>query len=429
MLLSVLLTLPALAAAHSSWYQPRDSPVHDLFKRQNNGTKPDWKTNADGWRATYPEQWKVPPVETIPKEWTDKLNSIKLPEGCPVANKKGGSSITYPDNKDGNSPEICSFTYGCHNEQDVFAGPDGVFVLTFDDGPTEASPKLYDFLKQNNITKAATHFYIGGQVIALPQSARDAFDNGGHLAVHTWSHQMTSTLSNEQVVAELGWTMQAIYDVTGRLPLFWRPPYGDTDNRVRAIAKEVFGMIPVLWNKDTNDWQIGEKQDHTVDSVTNEMKGWFHEDKNPGIVALEHELNDQTVQVFLNVYPEASQTGWKFLSVADAFGFNWYQNSKTNADEVFDKNLKVGQPGTILYQNQTTSTAAPQPSGSANATTGANNGTAHHNSSSSNGGAVNNANGTQPSAKPSADGKSAAGALTASVAGVAVAAVAAALSM
>lgn len=48
MLLSVLLTLPALAAAHSSWYQPRDSPVHDLFKRQNNGTKPDWKTNADG---------------------------------------------------------------------------------------------------------------------------------------------------------------------------------------------------------------------------------------------------------------------------------------------------------------------------------------------------------------------------------------------
>lgn len=49
MLLSVLVTLPALAAAHSSWYQPRDSPVHDLFKRQNNnGSTPDWKTNGDG---------------------------------------------------------------------------------------------------------------------------------------------------------------------------------------------------------------------------------------------------------------------------------------------------------------------------------------------------------------------------------------------
>lgn len=25
----------------------------------------------------------------------------------------------------------------------------------------------------------------------------------------------------------------------GRIPRFWRPPYGDSDNRVRAIAQEV----------------------------------------------------------------------------------------------------------------------------------------------------------------------------------------------
>lgn len=244
---------------------------------------------------------------------------------------------------------------------------------------------------------------------------------------------MTTTLSNEQVLAELGFTMRAIYDVTGRLPLFWRPPYGDTDNRVRVIAKEVFGMIPVLWNKDTNDWQIGEKPDHTVDSVANEMKGWFHEPKNPGIVALEHELNDDTVQVFMNVYPEASQTGWKFQSVADAFGFNWYQNSKTNDAEVFDKNLKVGVPGTVVFQNQT-HTAAPTPSGAANSTGGAHNGTStngtsHSNSSSpNNGGSVNNANSSSPSAKPSGEGSSA-GSVSASVAGVALAAAAAALAM
>ena len=34
--------------------------------------------------------------------------------------------------------------------------------------------------------------------------------------------------------------MKLIYDSTGgRVPKFWRPPYGDSDNRVRAIAKEV----------------------------------------------------------------------------------------------------------------------------------------------------------------------------------------------
>lgn len=44
--------------------------------------------------------------------------------------------------------------------------------------------------------------------------------------------------------------MQIISDVNGgRLPRFWRPPYGDVDNRVRAIAKQVFGLETVVWNQ------------------------------------------------------------------------------------------------------------------------------------------------------------------------------------
>ena len=31
--------------------------------------------------------------------------------------------------------------------------------------------------------------------------------------------------------------IQAVKDVTGVTPTYLRPPYGDTDNRVRAIAK------------------------------------------------------------------------------------------------------------------------------------------------------------------------------------------------
>ncbi len=60
-----------------------------------------------------------------------------------------------------------------------------------------------------------------------------------------------TTLSNEAVVAELGWTMQIIADSTGgRVPKFWRPPYGDSDIRVGAIAQEVFGLTSVMWNKE-----------------------------------------------------------------------------------------------------------------------------------------------------------------------------------
>lgn len=60
-----------------------------------------------------------------------------------------------------------------------------------------------------------------------------------------------TTLTNEEVLGELGWTMQLIHNSTGgRIPKYWRPPYGDSDNRVRAIAKEVFGLTTVIWNQE-----------------------------------------------------------------------------------------------------------------------------------------------------------------------------------
>jgi chitin deacetylase len=60
-----------------------------------------------------------------------------------------------------------------------------------------------------------------------------------------------TTLSNADVVAQLGWTLQVIYNSTGgRLARYWRPPYGDTDARVSAIAKEVFGLTAIVWNHE-----------------------------------------------------------------------------------------------------------------------------------------------------------------------------------
>ena len=64
---------------------------------------------------------------------------------------------------------------------------------------------------------------------------------------------MTS-LSNEQVIAELKWTEKAIVSIIGVTPLYWRPPYGDVDNRVRAIATQL-GYKTSIWTQDfdTND--------------------------------------------------------------------------------------------------------------------------------------------------------------------------------
>lgn len=65
---------------------------------------------------------------------------------------------------------------------------------------------------------------------------------------------MTS-LTNEEIVAQLYWTQKAIKESLGITPKCWRPPYGDVDDRVRAIAWQM-GMRTILWDQDSNDWNL-----------------------------------------------------------------------------------------------------------------------------------------------------------------------------
>lgn len=58
-----------------------------------------------------------------------------------------------------------------------------------------------------------------------------------------------TTMTDIEALGEIGWTNQIIYDKSGLVPGFWRPPYGDIDDRIRAIAHEVFGMYSVVWNR------------------------------------------------------------------------------------------------------------------------------------------------------------------------------------
>src|SRR4051794_20720902 len=91
---------------------------------------------------------------------------------------------------------------------------------------------------------------IGVNILNNPSQFTFAFETlQDDIAVHTFTHPYMTTLNNLQVLGELGWTMMLIHNSTnGRVPKYWRPPYGDADNRVRAIAKVVFGMDTIMWN-------------------------------------------------------------------------------------------------------------------------------------------------------------------------------------
>lgn len=86
-------------------------------------------------------------------------------------------------------------------------------------------------------------------------------------SIHTWSHTPLTTLTNEQIVAELGWTRQSIKDVIGVSPRTMRPPYGDIDDRVRAVCAAM-GLTPIIWTGVGEQYVIFTVLGSSADRIT-----------------------------------------------------------------------------------------------------------------------------------------------------------------
>ncbi|KAF8909480.1 hypothetical protein CPB85DRAFT_1222100 [Mucidula mucida] len=337
--LPLLLIFASVALSHSpvhlpgrrTWYHARDHPVQKLFKRVPTDGSDYPEVGSSTWSAAYPAS--TPDPEQMPQAWKDALSAAvaagKIPD-IPPSQPDADGFPTYPDGFDPNGPIVCSATYKCRNPADIWDAPDGSIGVGFDDGPEAGTPKLLQFLTEQQET--ATHFLIGVNILNNPQEFLAILEQGGDLAVHTWTHPYMTTQTNEQVVAQLGWTMEIIRNSSGgRIPKFWRPAYGDYDNRVRAIATEVFGMDVIIWNHDTDDWSMATNGT-TMEAISTSMNEWLTGPKSPGLIILEHELTDNTVQAFMDAFPIMKSNGWNTKSMALLVADSAYQNSDGTGD-------------------------------------------------------------------------------------------------
>ena len=117
---------------------------------------------------------------------------------------------------------------GCTKSSDITECPvAGEWGLTYDDGPSFYTPNLLKYLDEQKLK--STFFVVGSRVIEFFGLLQVQYMSGHQIGVHTWSHSYMSTLSNEQIIAEFGWTKKVTKDVTGVTPSYWRPPYGDVE--------------------------------------------------------------------------------------------------------------------------------------------------------------------------------------------------------
>ncbi|RKO92976.1 hypothetical protein BDK51DRAFT_13140, partial [Blyttiomyces helicus] len=115
-----------------------------------------------------------------------------------------------------------------------------VWGITYDDGPIVSTPaNVSDTVDIRNHLDAlgikATFFIVGSNAIQNPAIINASLMGGHEIGVHTWTHHPMTSLTNQQIVAEIKYTEAQIYNATGVVPNLFRPPYGDIDDRVRAI--------------------------------------------------------------------------------------------------------------------------------------------------------------------------------------------------
>ena len=140
-----------------------------------------------------------------------------MPGGCPA-------NLQAADD-----PTRCWWTCGgCTRATDITDCPTTLnWGLTYDDGPAYYTPNLLQFLDAHSLK--STFFVVGSRAVSFPHTLQYEHIDLHQIAVHTWSHPYLTQLTNEQIIAELGWTKKIIYDVLGVTPNMMRPPYGDIE--------------------------------------------------------------------------------------------------------------------------------------------------------------------------------------------------------
>lgn len=133
-------------------------------------------------------------------------------------------------------------------------------------------------------------------------------------------------MTDGQVISEIIYTANIIYEIIGKVPLYFRPPYGELSPRVRQIINALNLKI-ALWDHDTLDWAGGNAE--------TAARGWANSLRANGIV-LQHDAQEATakqIPAVLDIMVKANITA-KRISECLGFGKQMYFDKEDSV--IFD---------------------------------------------------------------------------------------------
>lgn len=173
-------------------------------------------------------------------------------------------------------------------------------ALTFDDGPSSFTDRLLDCLEKNHAK--ATFFLVGEEVEYFSDEIKRMEDLGCELGNHTYSHTDLTSLSPEDMTAEIAATDNLLLNLTGHGATVVRPPYGSVNDAVKATI----GTPMILWSIDTEDWQIQDSQ-KIADTALSQTED--------GSIILMHDIFSTSVDAAEILIPELIRRGYELVTI------------------------------------------------------------------------------------------------------------------
>ena len=177
-------------------------------------------------------------------------------------------------------------------------------ALTLDDGPSGLTPGILDALRDRHA--AATFFMLGRNAQNYPDTVRRVSAEGHEIGNHTWNHPDLTTLPDDRIAAELRTTADLLRNLSGQAVGTFRPPYGEVNDRVLAVA----GMPAILWSVDTRDW-AGASDAELADVSINRPR--------VGTIMLMHDIQAVTGRVMPQVLDGLLDRGFSLVTLSHLF--------------------------------------------------------------------------------------------------------------
>ena len=132
-------------------------------------------------------------------------------------------------------------------------------ALTFDDGPYPPyTNRLLDVLQEKKVK--ATFFLVAEQAQRHPELVRRALAEGHTVGLHAFLHRDFLKLTEQETCEDLALGKKVLHAITGKDPVYWRPPHGFRDVSVMKLADRE-GLTVVNWSVAPRDWTGIDKRE------------------------------------------------------------------------------------------------------------------------------------------------------------------------